>query len=273
MVVMDGTVSGEDRRARRKPAGPAVRPNLVEPLDPPQHFYRTAATPCPYVPGRIERKLVTELAGREALPLYNELSRGGFRRSHNLAYRPACVGCQGCVPVRIAVREFAPTRSLRRVARHNRDLVARIAEPSANFEQYRIFARYQRSRHDDSEMASMTFGDFRGMIEDSPVSTRLVELRGGLGELLGVCLVDLLDDGLSAVYSFYEPDDRRRSLGTYLILALIEEAKRRGLPYVYLGYWIAESPKMAYKARFQPLEGLGRDGWERITPPRVAPSV
>ena len=142
----------------------------------------------------------------------------------------------------------------------------RLAEPRAALEHYRLFTRYQRLRHTDSDMASMTFGDFRAMIEDSPVISRLVELRDGDGALLGACLVDVLDDGLSAVYSFFDPDDGRRSLGTFLIMALVAEGRRLTLPYVYLGYWIGESPKMAYKARFHPLEGLGPDGWHRLAP-------
>jgi len=258
---MDGTVSGEDRGIGRKPARPVARdiPGAV-----PLHFYRTATMPCPYVPGRIERKLVTELVGLNGAAFYNELSRGGFRRSHHLAYRPACAGCAACVPVRIVAPDFAPGRSLRRVAARNADIAVRVAEPKATVEQFRVFARYQHSRHHESEMASMTYGDYRAMIEDSPVTTRLVELRHPDGRILGGCLVDLLDDGLSAVYSFYDPSDQRRSLGTYLILALIEETLRRQKPYVYLGYWIAESPKMAYKARFRPLEALSARGWNMI---------
>ncbi len=258
---MDGTVSGEDRNERRKIAKVVARP-VVTPT--PLHFYRTASMPCPYVAGRVERKLVTELTGRDSTRFYNELSRGGFRRSHHLAYRPACAGCSACVPVRIVAPDFAPGRSLRRVAARNADVTVHVDEPKANVEQFRVFARYQQSRHHDSEMASMTYGDYRAMIEDSPVATRLVELRGPDSRILGGCLVDLLDDGLSAVYSFYDPTDHRRGLGTYLILALIDEALRRQTPYVYLGYWIAESPKMAYKSRFRPLEGLGADGWSRI---------
>jgi arginyl-tRNA--protein-N-Asp/Glu arginylyltransferase len=231
---------------------------------PPQHFYRTAALPCPYVPGRIERKLITELTGQEATGLYNALSRAGFRRSHHLAYRPACAGCSACVPVRIPVAAFTPSRSLRRIERLHRDLAIRVADPRATLEHYRLFARYQRSRHADSDMASMTLGDFRAMIEDSPVPCRLLELRHQEEGLLGTCLIDLLDDGLSAVYSFFDPDAPRRSFGTFLILALVQEAQRRGLPYAYLGYWIAESPKMSYKARFRPLEGLGPEGWRRL---------
>ena len=255
-------------RVTRHTTAEAARPAdaAPSPFVPPQHFYRTAALGCPYVPGRTERKLITELAGHDAMSFYNALSRAGFRRSHHLAYRPACAGCSACVPVRIPVAAFAATRSLRRVERINRDLAVRVAEPRATIEHYRIFTRYQRLRHTDSDMASMTFGDFRAMIEDSPVMSRLVELRGADGALLGACLVDVLDDGLSAVYSFFDPDQGRRSLGTFLVVALVDEGRRLALPHVYLGYWIAESPKMAYKARFHPLEGLGPEGWRRLDP-------
>ena len=232
------------------------------PFVPPQHFYRTAALACPYVPGRIERKLITELTGHEAMSFYNALSRAGFRRSHHLAYRPACSGCSACLPVRIPITSFTVTRSLRRVRRVNRDLTVRVVEPRATLDHYRLFARYQRLRHSESDMASMTFGDFRAMIEDSPVMSRLIELRGADGALLGACLVDVLDDGLSAVYSFFDPDQERRSLGTFLVLALVDEGRGRALPYVYLGYWIAESPKMAYKARFPALERLANGHWQ-----------
>ncbi len=254
---------GHGRIVQRSPA--FARRATAEPLVvPPQQFYRTAALPCPYVPGRTERKLITELAGHEAMPFYNALSRAGFRRSHHLAYRPACSNCTACVPVRIPVADFAPSRSLRRIQRVNGDLTVRLIRPQATLEQFRLFSRYQRSRHADSDMASMTFGDYRAMIEDSPVTSRLVELRGADGTFLGACLVDLLDDGLSAVYSFFEPEERRRSLGTFLVLALVQVTRELGLPYAYLGYWIAESRKMAYKARFQPLEGLGSEGWHRL---------
>jgi leucyl-tRNA---protein transferase len=249
-----------------QPVAEARRRAIPEPLViPPQHFYRTAALPCPYIPGQVERKLITELAGHEAMTFYNALSRAGFRRSHHLAYRPACGHCTACVPVRIPAAEFAPSRSLRRILKSNADLAVRVVRPQATLEQFRLFVRYQRSRHADSDMASMTFGDFRAMIEDSPVTSRLIELRNGSGAFLGACLVDLLDDGLSAVYSFFEPEERRRSLGTFLVLALVEAALQRSLPYAYLGYWIAESRKMAYKARFRPLEALTREGWHRLS--------
>jgi leucyl-tRNA---protein transferase len=252
--------SKDVRIARAAPDHAPPEPLLV----PPQHFFRTAALPCPYVPGRTERKLVTELAGRHAAAFYNDLSRAGFRRSHHLAYRPACVSCSACVPVRIPVADFTESRSLRRIRNLNRDMQVRAIEPDATLEEYRLFLRYQRSRHADSDMAAMNFGDYRAMIEDSPVATKLIELREAEGALVGACLFDPLDDGLSAVYSFYSPEFGKRSLGTFLVLALIDEARRRRLPYVYLGYWIAESPKMAYKARFRPLEALQPQGWQRI---------
>jgi leucyl-tRNA---protein transferase len=264
---MDGAMpEGNGQVARAMTAEISRHAEAASPFIPPQHFYRTAALACPYVPGRIERKLITELTGPEAMSFYNALSRAGFRRSHHLAYRPACAGCSSCLPVRIPIASFTATRSLRRVRRLNRDLTVRVVEPRATLDHYRLFTRYQRLRHAESDMASMTFGDFRAMIEDSPVLSRLVELRSPEGALYGACLVDVLDDGLSAVYSFFDPDQERRSLGTFLVLALVDEGRGRTLPYVYLGYWIAESPKMAYKARFHPLEGLGPEGWRPIAP-------
>jgi len=230
----------------------------------PQHFYRTAALPCPYLPGKIERKLVTELAGRHASAFYNELSRAGFRRSHHLAYRPACVGCNACVPVRIPVAGFVESKSLKRIRNANRDLFPRPIEADATLEQFRLFQRYQRSRHADSDMAAMTFGDYQAMIEDSPVATKMIELRSADGTLHGTGLYDPLDDGLSAVYSFFDPAQTKRSLGTLLVLALIDEARRKKLAYVYLGYWIEGSPKMSYKSRFHPLEALGPRGWRPL---------
>lgn len=224
-------------------------------------FYRTASLPCPYLDGQTERKLITEIGGHESYAFYNELSRAGFRRSHHLAYRPACAGCSACLPVRVDVANFETTRSLRRTMTANRDLTTRLAPARATTEQYRVFSRYQRSRHADSDMASMTYGDYRAMVEDSPVMTVMQEHRRPDGTLVAACLADLLDDGLSAVYSFFDPAESARSLGTAVILALVAEAQKRALPYVYLGYWIGESRKMAYKTRFRPLEALTPQGW------------
>jgi len=227
-----------------------------------QHFYRTSAQPCPYIDGRTERKLITELVTGNAVPLYNDLSRAGFRRSHRLAYRPACTACMACIPVRIIVAQHRKSRSARRVLRTNHDLVHGIEPPEATMEQYALFLRYQQGRHGDSDMATMSFDDYRAMIEDSPINTVLMTARlHDTGQLMGVCLTDRLDDGCSAVYSFFEPDDPRRSLGTWLVLHLVERMRSESLPYVYLGYWVDGSAKMDYKSRFRPLEALWSGGW------------
>ncbi len=234
------------------------------PLKRPHFFFTTAPLPCPYLPGRLERKIVTELTGPDAEVLHDALSRAGFRRSHSIAYTPACPGCNACVPVRIVVGEFQEQKSLRRVWRANQDLVARRVPPRATAEQYRLFSRYQDSRHSGGDMALMGFYDYRSMVEDSPIQTFMVEFRDEADTLRAACLTDRTDDGLSAVYSFFDPDWTRRSLGSHAILWLIEQARREALPYVYLGYWIGESRKMSYKARFQPLEAFGADGWRRM---------
>ena len=233
-------------------------------------FFGTAPVPCPYIPRRVERKLIVELGGSGAASFYDDLSRAGFRRSHRFAYRPACRGCASCVPVRIAVDRFSHTRSTRRIRNINRDLCGRLVPPRATVEQFGLFSAYQRSRHADSDMASMSWRDYRGMIEDTPVHTEILELRDGGGGLVAASLIDLLDDGVSAVYSFYAPAQAKRSLGTWSVLWLVEECRRRGQPFVYLGYWIAESPKMSYKDRFPALERLMPGGWAdfALSPPR-----
>ncbi|HEV2302999.1 MAG TPA: arginyltransferase [Stellaceae bacterium] len=237
---------------RGEPRGPAA---------PARQFFATAPVPCPYLAGRAERKLIVELSGAGAARFYDNLSRAGFRRSHRFAYRPACHGCSSCVPVRIAVDRFCDSRSTRRIRNSSRDLSAHAAAAQASVEQFRLFLAYQHSRHADSDMASMDYGDYRGMVEDSAVRSEVVEFRDARETLLAVSLIDQLDDGVSAVYSFFDPRQDKRSLGTWSILWLVEECRRRSLPHVYLGYWIAESPKMAYKARFAGLERLNPGGW------------
>lgn len=230
----------------------------------PQFFYTTAPLPCPYVAGRTERKVVTEIIGPEAEPLHDRLSRAGFRRSHNIAYAPVCPACQSCVPIRIPVATFAPDRSLRRILRANEGVEGTEVPPRATAEQFQLFQRYQQARHGDGDMATMSFYDFRAMVEDTPIDTIITEFRLH-GRLIGGCLTDRLGDGLSAVYSFYAPDLDRHSLGTYAILWLIEQARRERLPYVYLGYWVPESRKMAYKARFRPCEILVGGAWRLLS--------
>jgi arginine-tRNA-protein transferase len=192
------------------------------------------------------------------------LSRAGFRRSHSIAYTPACPGCSACIPVRIVIDEFAPKRTLRRISKANAALAVRQMPARATAEHYRLFANYQESRHAGGDMAQMGFYDYRSMVEDSPIKTFIVEFRSADNLLRAVVLTDRMSDGLSAVYSFYDPAVRSASLGTYVILWLIDEAKRLGLPYVYLGYWISESNKMSYKARFAPLEFFGAGGWQPL---------
>jgi arginyl-tRNA--protein-N-Asp/Glu arginylyltransferase len=235
-------------------------------IRPDRFFFGTRSLPCPYLDGQIERKVVTELSGPNAEGLYERLSRAGFRRSHNLAYRPACPSCNACVPVRIAATDFEMTKSFRRVMGANADLSADDIDANATVEQFRLFSSYQRARHEGGDMSGMAFNDYRSMVEDTPVTSRSVEFRDDKGTLLAVMLMDRMEDSLSAVYSFFDGGQTRRSLGTYMILWMVQRARAFGLPYVYLGYWIDGSNKMAYKARFQPLESLGADGWAVKTP-------
>ena len=230
----------------------------------PQFFYTTAPLPCPHLPGRTERKIVTELSGTEAEALHERLSRAGFRRSHNIAYAPVCPGCQACVPIRVVSEEFTPDRTQRRILRANADLTISEMPARATAEQFTLFQRYQKNRHADGDMAAMGYYDYRAMIEDTPISTGILEFRDAQDRLLGACLTDWLADGLSAVYSFFDTDEEKRSLGTFAVLWLIGRARSLGLPYVYLGYWVPESRKMAYKARFRPSEILMSGAWHRL---------
>lgn len=226
-------------------------------------FHITPLQPCPYLPGQIERKIWSEL-NADTVASFGSLSRGGFRRSHGIAYRPACPRCTACIPVRVDVRNFQWSKSMRRIERANLDLAGCSQPASATAEQFDLFRRYLEHRHDDGEMAGMTFLEFRWMVEDSPVPTELVEFRDQDGILRAGCLIDQLDDGISAVYSFFDPHMDARSLGSYAIIWLIRQALALELPYVYLGYYISNSQKMAYKQRFQPLEGLVNGHWEPL---------
>jgi arginine-tRNA-protein transferase len=230
-------------------------------LAPLRQFFATSPVSCPYLPGRAERKLIVELRGSSGALFYDDLSRAGFRRSHRFAYRPACRGCCSCVPVRIAVERFTDSRSTRRIRNINREIKGRFVAAHATPEQFRLFSAYQRSRHRNSDMASMSYGDYRGMVEDTPVRTAIAECRDRSGTLVAASLVDLLDDGFSAVYSFYDPNQPKLSLGTWSVLWLVDQCERHGQPFVYLGYWIADSSKMAYKARFPALERLTDGTW------------
>jgi arginyl-tRNA--protein-N-Asp/Glu arginylyltransferase len=241
---------------------------------PSPQFFMTAPAPCPYLSGQVERKVFTHLVGQRAPEMNDILTQGGFRRSQNIAYRPACEGCRACVSVRIIVDEFQPTRSMKRVAAANLDLVSKEypAEPST--EQFSLFRRYLDSRHQSGGMSDMTVLDYAMMVEDTHVNTRIIEYRlreegDGIaerpaGRLVAAALTDLMADGLSMVYSYYDPSVEDRSLGTFMILDHIRRARARGLPHVYLGYWVEGSPKMDYKRRFLPQERLRNDGWFRV---------
>ena len=237
-------------------------------------FYLTAPSPCPYLPGQEERKVFTHLVGERAAQLNDLLTHGGFRRSQSIAYRPACETCRACISVRVLVEDFRPTRSMRRVIERNRDVVGEMRVPVPTSEQYSVFRSYLDARHRDGGMADMTVLDYAMMVEDSHVDTRMIEYRQrtsersshelGNGRLVSVALTDVLSDGLSMVYSYYDSDESSRSLGTFMILDHIERARRMGLSYVYLGYWVEGSRKMAYKGRFLPQQRLAPDGWMRV---------
>ena len=244
-----------------------------EPRDAPQ-FYLTAPSPCPYLPGREERKVFTHLIGRRSPGLNDTLTQTGFRRSQTIAYRPACDQCRACVSVRVLVNEFEPSRNMRRVMELNSDLIGENCTHRPTSEQYSLFRSYLDARHADGGMTDMSVLDYSMMIEDTHVNTSVIEYRRrgpdssingrGEGPLLAVALTDVLSDGLSMVYSFYDTEQTERSLGTLMILDHIERARRLGLPHVYLGYWVEGSRKMAYKARFTPQERLGMEGWDRV---------
>ena len=232
-------------------------------------FFLTPGGPCPYLPGRIERKVFARLTGVLAQPLSEALTHSGFRRSQSIAYRPSCEGCSACVSVRIVADEFVPSRGQRRILKRNIDLARRQAPAEATREQFALLRTYLDSRHSGGGMSDMGLFDYVAMVEETPVNTHIVEYRradenGKPGTLLGCALTDVLRDGLSMVYSFFHPGEDSRSLGTHMILDHIEAAKARGLPNVYLGYWVQGSAKMNYKARFSPLEALGPDGWARL---------
>ncbi|AZV22573.1 MULTISPECIES: arginyltransferase [Mesorhizobium] len=243
-------------------------------------FFLTAPSPCPYLDGQFERKVFTHLVGDKAAEMNDLLTQGGFRRSQNIAYRPACETCRACVSVRILAQEFVASRNMKRVLQHNSDLVGHMHNAEPSTEQYSLFRSYLDARHRRGGMSDMTVLDYAMMVEDTHVDTKVIEYRRrgpdtfitgkGQGELIAVALTDKMADGLSMVYSYFNPDFEERSLGTFMILDHIARARAMGLPHVYLGYWVNGSRKMNYKMRFMPQEHLGPKGWERYTNEAVA---
>jgi leucyl-tRNA---protein transferase len=235
-------------------------------------FYVTSPGPCPYLPGKSERKVFTELTGAHATDLNDALGRIGFRRSQGVAYRPSCLDCSACVSVRVLTQEFEPNATQRKILRRNADLQVSACKAWSTDEQFELLQRYLAARHPGGGMSTMDEIDFADMVEHSPVNTNVIEYRtpsDGIrpGKLVGACLTDQQADGLSMIYSFFDAiDTDRPGLGNFIIMDHIMRAARANLPHVYLGYWIAGSPRMEYKTRFQPLERLGPNGWSRFTP-------
>ena len=225
-------------------------------------FYVTAPQPCPYLTGRMERKLFTSLQGENAQQLNDGLSQQGFRRSQNVLYRPSCADCAACLSARIIAADFKPSKSQKRVLKKNTHLERRVTSPWATEEQYDLFRRYLDSRHADGGMADMDVFEFAAMIEETPIRSRVIEyIDTTTKALVAVCLTDVLQDGLSMVYSFFDPEYESSSLGTFIILDHVEIARAGDLPYVYLGYWVPGSPKMDYKAKFSALQIYKQNEW------------
>ena len=239
-------------------------------------FFVTSPSPCPYLPGRQERKVFTELTGPHATELNDALGRIGFRRSQGVAYRPSCSGCAACVSVRVVTQEFSPNATQRKLMKRFGDIEATICRPWATDEQFQLLRRYLAVRHPGGGMAGMDEDDYADMIEHSPVNSTIVEYRapsvhGERGTLIGACLTDRQVDGLSMIYSFFAADDDARpGLGNFIIMDHIARARAAALPYVYLGYWVKGSPRMAYKTRYRPIEVLGPDGWRRLADREMA---
>jgi leucyl-tRNA---protein transferase len=235
-------------------------------------FFVTSPAPCPYLPGRSERKVFTELKGPHADSLNDALGRIGFRRSQTVAYRPSCLDCQACISVRVAANDFAPSSTQKRNLKRNGDLVATVCRPWSTSEQFELLQRYLGVRHPEGGMTSMDEVDFADMVEHTPVTSYIIEYREpsaegeAPGRLVGACLTDKQCDGLSMIYSFYDPEhEARQGLGNYIILDHIRRSTELGLAYVYLGYWVEGSARMQYKVRYRPLERLTRGGWERMS--------
>ena len=238
---------------------------MTRPFDPNRlQFYLTIPSPCPYLEGRMERKIFTQLDPLSGPHLNNYLTHAGFRRSQNVIYRPACETCRECKSLRILANEFEPSRSFQRTLGRNSDLTRHIAEPIATSEQFDLLQRYLLSRHDGGGMSDMDFYRYEMMVEQCASDTQIVEYRDAADTLIAAVLIDVLEDGLSMVYSYFDPEQRSRSLGNYMILDHLDRCQMDGSPHLYLGYWVDNSPKMSYKARFKPCEILGPNGWRPL---------
>jgi len=235
----------------------------MHPTEPPflrVQFYLTSPYPCSYLEGLEARSQVATPAHLIGPAVYSRLIQAGFRRSGHYTYRPHCKGCNRCVPVRVKVDAFRPNRSQRRCQQQNQSLTVSSLALEFRAEHFELYRRYQRMRHAGGGMDQDDSEQYSQFLLSSQVNSALLEFRDN-GKLVMVSLADQVQDGLSAVYTFFEPGEEKRGLGTYAVLWQVEYARRLGLPYVYLGYWIAESRKMSYKSNFRPLEGLRNDEW------------
>ena len=230
-------------------------------------FYVTNPSPCPYLPGRKERKAFTNLSITESDLVHNLLSQSGFRRSQTIAYRPACPRCNACRSVRVPTRDFIPSRNDRRAMQRNGSLVRHQVEAEPTREQYALLKAYLKTRHDGGGMSDMSYRDYAAMVGESPVKSLIFEYRDGPEDdapLVACSITDVLHDGFSMVYTFFDPELESRGLGHFMILDHIRHAQDLGLPHVYLGYWVKGSPKMDYKRRYKPLEVLDGDRWRLL---------
>lgn len=225
-------------------------------------FFLTASAPCPYLPGKWERKVFTRIEIGEGPGLNDALTHAGFRRSQGVLYRPACEACDACKSVRVDAASFDWKRRWRKRVNRNGDLTLSTGTQTATMEQYELLTRYLDSRHGDGDMAGMSFGEYVMMVEDGAQRTHVAEYRDSDGMLVAAALTDILKDGLSLIYSYFDPDQDRRSLGSFMILDAVRQAEAAGLPFVYLGYWVRQSRKMGYKAAYQPLQVLTPSGWQ-----------
>jgi leucyl-tRNA---protein transferase len=253
-----------------------INSNVTAPFRFPR-FFVTNAGSCPYLPGKAERKVFTELTGAHATELNDALSKIGFRRSQGVAYRPSCLDCAACVSVRVLAEEFEPNATQRKLLRRNADLEITACRPWSTQEQYDLLRRYLDVRHATGGMVGMDDIDYADMVEQTSVNSYVIEYRepsvgSRPGKLVGACITDQQDDGLSMVYSFFDPEDESRTgMGSFIILDHIIRAGRAGLPHVYLGYWVEGARRMEYKIGFRPLERLGPDGWHRFDPTKRFP--
>lgn len=225
-------------------------------------FYMTMPTPCPYLPGRNERKIFTQLDPLSGPNLNNFLTHSGFRRSQNVLYRPACENCQACQSLRVLVQDFKPTSSMKRIIRRNSEFSKETCPPIATREQFSLMQTYLINRHPGGGMTDMDFYRYEMMVEECASQTQITEYRNSKGDLVACALIDELSDGLSMVYSFFDPDISQQSPGNFMILDHIKHCQDSAFSYLYLGYWVPGSPKMDYKSRFQPCEILGPTGWK-----------